>query len=124
MPFPEHTQLLKACPTPESGCFATDPDALDALVDFHDSVIAANLNSALGYAAKAGTEGTPLEEATYKTVQIVQLDYGMGIQSGPEEPIISTENNDIDKARHRIATCAHACGATALGCPILTSPEN
>jgi hypothetical protein len=124
MPHPEHIRLLEKCPTPDSGCFATDPESLDALVDFHDSVVTANLESALGYAVKAGANGVPLENATYHTMILKEEGSSLRIKTGAEKLIMGEGTSDVDKARRRIAACAHACGATALKCPILATSES
>jgi hypothetical protein len=124
MANPEQERILAQCEQPDSGCFASDPGSLDALDGFHDSLVRANLESAIDSAARAGIEGVPLEGRMYKTKKLKPNRFGSEIRGGGSRPIISEGSNDhVDIARHRLAACAHACGAAAL-CPFLISPES
>ena len=138
----EIVEFLSKCPTPESGCFASDPDALDRMLNFSgDSGIRTDLQRAASAATAAAEEGIPLEEATYEPVKIevagiVPGSFSTGphgerrpheyhkLGRGESRRIIEevSDGDKISKLRERIARCGYACGATAVGCPLRTPP--
>lgn len=128
-----YPEILGDCESPASGCFATDEGAAALLYRFDDWGIRANFESAAVSAYEAGREGVAIEDASYRPLAFTDMTPGSGeLVMNPTldyvgaEPIIPTSEDlsDIDKARIRVARCAHACGQKALGCPIFKSePE-
>lgn len=142
MATPEIDAFLTRCPSPENGCFASDPDALDAMLNFGgDSGIRTDLQRAASASTAAAEAGVPLDEATYEPVQIevagtIPGQFSTGPYGerrpaefhrlGKGEPRrvmeVADDHDNIGQLRQRIARCAHACGATAVGCPLRTPP--
>lgn len=138
----EIVEFLSRCPSPETGCFASDPDALDTMLNFRGDIgIRTDLQRAAAAATEAAENGIPLEEATYEPVKIEVAGIIPGHTSpdpwgnqvpaehhrlGRAEPrrIIEelSDGDKISKLRERIARCGYACGATAVGCPLRTPP--
>src|SRR5689334_11039815 len=119
----ELEQLLSNCTEPEKGCFASDPEALQAMTHFDDSVIRADLMSAAA-AAEAGIAGIPFEDVTYTPARLEILSMetgvnlageevewanaGIGLEDTPQKIKEPDEGaSDIDKLRYRVAKCAH-----------------
>lgn len=143
MASPQINEFLSSCPSPENGCFASDPDALDAMLNFvGDGGIRTDLQRASSAATAAAEAGIPLEDAIYDKVQIEVAGTIPGKTSsdpwgnqvpaefhrlgkGESRRIMEevSESDEIGKLRQRIAKCAHACGATAVGCPLRTPPS-
>ena len=138
----EINDFLSGCSTPETGCFGSDPDALDAMLNYvgGDSGIRTDLQRVASASTTAAETGVPLDEATYEPVQIkvagtkpFQSSTGphgerrpaeFHRQGEPRKVVEDVDDYDeIGKLRQRIARCAHACGAAAVGCPLRTPPN-
>ncbi len=71
MASPEIDAFLARCPSPDNGCFASDPDALDTMLNFGgDSGIRTDLQRVASASTDAAEADIPLDEATYEPVQI------------------------------------------------------
>jgi len=120
--------ILSDCPSIETGCFASNPDALINMVDGNDSAIRAGYQRIAHAADTAGAEGLPLEDATYAQVTIVEIGsfpsaastegLGMVVEFGKGE--VHTINSVLEgdnSVEAQIARCAYACGQAAI-CPL------
>ena len=130
----ETVEFLSRCPSPDRGCFASDPDALEAMLYFDDTGIRIDLLRAAGAATEAAIEGINLEDAKYNPVRIevsggvistgpdgrprVHDTHSLGM--GDEASVLSDETDGIAGIRNRVAHCAYVCGSMAVGCPLRT----
>ena len=126
----EITDFLSTCPSPESGCFASDPEALMDMQYMDDPVIRSDFYRAAGASTHAAAEGTPIEDVTYRPAILTAPDggvfYGGAAKIGSSEvavKVLDNADSEIARIRQRIVHCAYACGATAVGCPLRTAPD-
>ena len=126
----ELREKVESCPNIDDSCFGSNPGALIELAYFDDAPIRATFNNIASVAHKAGRNGTPLEEATFKRVGLraegaftdVQV---MGLVADTTETPVPTEV-DAPSGEGRISTkelevqigaCAYVC-AQADNCPL------
>lgn len=137
MTHPQTEQLLSHCAEPERGCFASDPDALEAMIYYGDSVITADMRSVAAAATEAGIAGIPFEDIAYAPARldILSMETTVGINGkeieyangrvGTSETLERIEEpaedaTDVERMKYRVARSAYACGSCAIGCPIRT----
>lgn len=120
MVSPELTALLSTCPSPETGCSASDPNVVSIMMNPGDAVIRRNLTALYDAAITAGVNGVPIEEARYHVTTITEK--SLKTSNGTVN-VLEKGNSDIADISRRLARCGHACGAMAVGCPVRTAPE-
>lgn len=126
------------CPASET-CFAGDREAYKSMSHVGDMGITAAFQNMAEAAYAAGQMGLPLEDVRYTKVRIeeeetdwysddfgIPHEYSIGRIGSEEVPGTlkepSADADYIEKMMWRIAKCSHACGATAVGCPLRTPP--
>lgn len=117
----ETGKILDNCVNPDSGCFKDDTEAFDYLRGLGgDAGLHANHLAVACAAAEAGSQGTPLNEVTYRPFIIQGTEDWVGGSADETRLSVLEQSEDpIDKMHLRIAKCAHVCGQKALaGCPL------
>lgn len=123
------------CNNPEAGCFASDPGAFEAMLFMDDSIVRSNYQRIAAAADKAGHNGTPLDEATYRPATFETIGSFRSSESidgfGVMGNIGSGETQSVgdlliadNSTEARIAKCAYVCGRIGVGnCPIKTPQD-